>query len=80
MRRVVLDLNTTLVMIQSTVIIDFPRNRKDSPFLVRAESGKADYLITGDTDFSEASTLISATICSPLQFAQTVEPQLLTGR
>jgi putative toxin-antitoxin system toxin component, PIN family len=64
-------------MIQPTVSIDFPRDRKDGPFLVCAESGKADFLITGDTDFSEATTLVSATICNLSQFAQRVDPQLL---
>jgi uncharacterized protein len=64
-------------MIQPIVVIDFPRDRKDVPFLICAETGKADYLITGDTDFSEAKTLITATICSLTQFAHTVDPQLL---
>jgi hypothetical protein len=36
------------------VAIDFPRDRKDAAFLICAQSGKADYLITGDGDFSEA--------------------------
>ena len=64
-------------MIQPTVSIDFPRDRKDSLFLICAESGKADFLITGDADFSEASTLISTTICNLNQFAQRVAPNLL---
>lgn len=64
-------------MIHSTMTIDFPRDRKDGPFLVCAESGMADYLITGDTDFSEATSLISSTICSLTQFAELVDARLL---
>ncbi|PPD52864.1 MAG: hypothetical protein CTY11_08120 [Methylomonas sp.] len=64
-------------IIQPTASIDFPRGHKDAPFLICAEPGKADYLITGDTDFSEATALVSATICSLSQFAQRIAPSAL---
>lgn len=64
-------------LIETSVDIDFPRNRKDAPFLVCAISGKADYLITGDGDFSEAQTLIATPIVTVRQFAETLQPELL---
>ncbi len=60
--------------------IDFPRDRKDAPFLVCAQSGKADYLITGDGDFSEARALIPTPIVSVAQFAKAVAPDLLSSQ
>ena len=63
--------------IQTTVEINFPRDRKDAPFLICAESGQANYLITGDSDFSEAQTLIQTPIVSLRQFAECVAPELL---
>jgi putative PIN family toxin of toxin-antitoxin system len=64
-------------MIQPTVKMDFPRDRKDAPFLICAASGKADYLITGDGDFNEAQALLETCIVSVAQFAQAVAPQTL---
>ncbi len=55
--------------IAPTVELDFPRDRKDAPFLICAQSGQADYLITGDGDFSEAQPLIDPRIVSVRQFA-----------
>ena len=63
-------------LIQADLVIDFPRDRKDAPFLVCAASGKADYLITGDGDFSEAQTLVRTRILSVAQFAQTTGLQI----
>jgi len=48
--------------------IDFPRDRKDAKFLACAISSDADYLITGDRDFTEAQRLLSTTILSATQF------------
>ena len=60
--------------------IDFPRDRKDAAFLICAQSGEADYLITGDSDFSEARALIETPIVSVQQFARRVAPDLLSGQ
>jgi putative PIN family toxin of toxin-antitoxin system len=57
-------------MIKPIVKIDFPRDRKDAPFLICAESSRADFLITGDGDFSDAPRLTATRICSIQQFAQ----------
>lgn len=64
-------------LIVPSVQMEFPRDRKDLPFLICAESGRADYLITGDGDFSEAQRLIDARVVSVRQFAEALAPGLL---
>lgn len=64
-------------IIQPTVKLDFPRDRKDAPFLICAASGKADYLITGDGDFTEAQALLETRIVSVRQFSEIVAPPAL---
>ncbi|MBK5931203.1 putative toxin-antitoxin system toxin component, PIN family [Halochromatium salexigens] len=66
-------------MIEARGNIDFPRDRKDAPFLMCAAAGEADYLITGDGDFSEAQALIATPILSVRAFAQAVAPQTLVA-
>ena len=44
--------------------IDFPRDPKDAMFLDCAVSNNADYLITGDGDFTEAHKVVNTTILS----------------
>jgi uncharacterized protein len=46
------------------VEIDFTRDRKDAKFLACAVAADADFLITGDLDFTEAQTLVNTTIIS----------------
>ncbi|WP_256091558.1 putative toxin-antitoxin system toxin component, PIN family [Candidatus Thiosymbion oneisti] len=65
-------------VIQPTITLDFPRDLDDAPFLICAASGKADYLITGDRDFTEAQALLQTRIVSVRQFAETIAPQTLT--
>jgi len=48
--------------------IDFPRDQKDAMFLACALSNNADYLITGDGDFSEARKVVNTTILSVSMF------------
>jgi len=57
--------------------IGFPRDRKDAKFLICAVSSDADALITGDADFSEAETVITASIMNVRQFAQHYAPELI---
>ena len=52
--------------------VDFPRDRKDAKFLVCARAAEADYLITGDQDFTEARRLINTTILSVSLFKKLV--------
>ena len=51
--------------------IQFPRDPRDMPFLAAALASEADYLITGDKDFSEAQHLINCRIISVAEFART---------
>jgi predicted nucleic acid-binding protein len=53
-----------LTYIDLNVEIDFPRDRKDAKFLACAMAGDADFLITGDSDFSQAQNLVNTTIIS----------------
>ena len=50
----------------------FPRDQKDAKFLSCALDAGADYLITGDKDFSEAKKLTKTTILSVAQFKKWV--------
>jgi len=52
---------------------DFPRDPKDAPFLACADANGADFLITGDADFTDARALLPAVrIVSVREFAQIV--------
>ncbi len=57
-------INTVTAIIDVDVEIDFPRDRKDAKFIACALAGKANFLITGDRDFTEAETLMNTTIIS----------------
>ncbi len=48
--------------------IDFPRDPKDAMFLDCAVSNNADYLLTGDGDFSESRKVVNTTILSVSMF------------
>ncbi|BAU67277.1 nucleotide binding protein, PINc [Stanieria sp. NIES-3757] len=64
---------TNLVEVNS--VIDFPRDRKDAKFLACAMAAKADFLITGDRDFSEAQQLIETKIISVREFIELFQPR-----
>ena len=55
-----LDDSTTLIEVNTS--IDFPRDRKDAKFLACAVAANADFLITGDRDFSEVQRLVNMQI------------------
>lgn len=55
-------------LIEVEVEVDFPRDRKDAKFLACALAGNADFLITGDRDFSEVETLGNTQIVSVSDF------------
>lgn len=66
-------LTTDTVMMTTMDAPDFPRDRKDAPFLACAGGHAADYLITGDTDFTEARQLVpNVKIVSGREFADVV--------
>lgn len=58
----VLDTVTKLVEINN--VVDFPRDRKDAKFLACALATDADFLLTGDKDFTEAKSLGKTRIIS----------------
>lgn len=66
----ILDPVTTLIEVNEE--IDFPRDKKDAKFLVCAIAAEADFLITGDSNFNEARSLIKTTIISVSLFKKLV--------
>ncbi len=58
--------------IEPDIEIDFLRDQKDAKFLECALAAEADYLITGDKDFTEARKLVQTTIISVSQFKQLI--------
>ena len=56
------------IRVEVDIAVDFPRDRKDAKFLACALSTQADYLITGDADYSEAPSLINTRIISVVEF------------
>jgi uncharacterized protein len=53
--------------------IDFPRDRKDAKFLECAIAANADFLITGDRDFTEVQGLGNTLIISAATFAEIIK-------
>ena len=66
----IIDLATTLIDVNFE--LDFPRDQKDAKFLECAVAAKADFLITGDADFTEAQGLIHIPIVSAALFKKLV--------
>ncbi len=62
--------STKLIDVSSE--FDFPRDQKDAKFLACAISANADFLITGDRDFTEIKTLGNTLIISVSLFAELV--------
>ena len=65
-------LDRATILIEVNVEVDFPRDRKDAKFLACAVAGEADFLITGDRDFTEAENLTNTTIISVSLFKRLV--------
>ncbi|MEB3227605.1 MAG: putative toxin-antitoxin system toxin component, PIN family [Synechocystis sp.] len=66
------DLRTTSINID--VNIDFPRDQKDAKFLACAIAGSANFLITGDKDFTEAQKILDTIIISVGDFNRLIIP------
>ncbi len=58
----VLETLTTRVEVEAT--IDFPRDEKDAKFLACALTANAEFFITGDRDFTQATKLVNTIILS----------------
>ena len=65
-----LDRLTTVVAVN--LAVDFPRDQNDAKFLACALTAGADYLVTGDRDFSEAQKLVATIILSVSAFKKLV--------
>lgn len=59
-------------MVEVDLTINFPRDQKDAKFLACALATEAEFLITGDRDFSEATKLNHTTIISASMFKKLV--------
>jgi putative PIN family toxin of toxin-antitoxin system len=65
-------LEEVILMVPDSIVIAFPRDQKDAIFLSCALSADADFLITGDKDFSEAKKITHTTILSAAMFKKLV--------
>jgi putative PIN family toxin of toxin-antitoxin system len=65
-------IDTLATLIDVNVSIDFARDTKDAKFLACAVAAEADFLITGDSDFNQAQTLLNTTIISVSLFNKLV--------
>lgn len=52
--------------------IEFPQDKKDAKFLACAIAAEADFLITGDSDFNQAQTLLNTRIISVTLFKRLI--------
>jgi putative PIN family toxin of toxin-antitoxin system len=50
---------TVVTLVDVAVVVDFPRDQKDAKFLACAIVADAEYLITGDRDFTDAYKLLN---------------------
>ena len=65
-------LDEVTLLIDVNVDIDFPRDQKDAKFIACAVAAEANFLITGDRDFSEVQTLGNTTLISVSLFKRLV--------
>jgi putative PIN family toxin of toxin-antitoxin system len=54
-------LETVTRLVEVNNVVDFPRDRKDAKFLACALATDADFLLTGDRDFTEAKIIVGKT-------------------
>ena len=65
-------LDSVTICIEVPATIDFPRDPTDAKFLACAVAANAEWLITGDQDFTHARRLINTTILSVSLFKKLV--------
>ncbi len=65
-------LDNATVLMSTGLELNLPRDQKDAKFLVCDIESNADFLITGDLDFTEAQNLIQTTIVSVASFKKLV--------
>lgn len=57
-------LDQMTINVDVDIELEFARDRKDAKFLACALASDADFLITGDRDFTQAEKLVNTTIIS----------------
>ncbi|MEH2301940.1 putative toxin-antitoxin system toxin component, PIN family [Nostoc sp.] len=65
-------IDTFITLIDVNLEVDFSRDKKDAKFLACAMAAEANFLITGDSDFNQAQTLVNTTIISVSLFNRLV--------
>lgn len=65
-------LDTVTVLVDVPLALSYPPDPTDAKFLACALATRADWLITGDHDFSQARKLMTTTILSVSQFKRLV--------
>ena len=65
-------IDTATRLIDVDIEVDFPRDRKDAKFIACVLAGNANFLITGDRDFTEVDSLGETRIISVSLFKQLV--------
>lgn len=65
-------LDEITLLIDVNIDVDFPRDQKDAKFLACAIAADANFLITGDRDFSDVQTSGNTTIISVSLFKRLV--------
>lgn len=63
-------IDTVTILVDVELEVEFPRDRKDAKFIACAQTVDADFLITGDRDFTEAKSLGKTRIISVSLFKQ----------
>lgn len=67
------DLLVTLTTrVEVEAVFDFPRDQKDAKFLTCALTADAEFFITGDRDFTQATKLVNTTILSVALFKKLI--------
>ena len=63
-------IQSSAILIDVLIEIDFPRDQKDAKFIACAIAANADFLITGDRDFTEIQSIGNTLIISISLFFQ----------
>lgn len=66
-------IDSATITIEVDLTVNFPRDRKDAKFLACAVTANANYLITGDRDFSEAQQSVATKIITAREFCELFE-------
>lgn len=65
-------IDSLTTVVNTDILIDFPRDRKDAMFIACALASGADYFVTGDRDFDQPVKVIDTAILSVKQFKKLI--------